>query len=154
MYEILARKRPLTLRMIEGQHETFAIPAESLLKRSSRRGDEAAQTQQTSLTPNPAVGRPSVADGPNLNPHHNSAIPNHGQPGAMAKSPAIKPALTADQGDGSTNGTATPRRISRNFLLRGSIGLTLIARPETIALQMQYGANYEIRNIAHASRHP
>lgn len=42
VYEILARKRPLTLRMIEGLHETFAIPAESLLKRSSRRGDEAA----------------------------------------------------------------------------------------------------------------
>ena len=42
VYEILARKRPLTLRMIEGLHETFAIPAESLLKRTSRRGDEAA----------------------------------------------------------------------------------------------------------------
>ncbi len=42
VYEILARKRPLTLRMIEGLHETFAIPAESLLKRSSRRGDEVA----------------------------------------------------------------------------------------------------------------
>ncbi|HQS03180.1 MAG: transcriptional regulator [Halothiobacillus sp. 24-54-40] len=34
VYEILARKRPLTLRMIEGLHETFAIPAESLLKHS------------------------------------------------------------------------------------------------------------------------
>lgn len=33
VYEILARKRPLTLRMIEGLHETFAIPAESLLRR-------------------------------------------------------------------------------------------------------------------------
>lgn len=33
VYEILARKRPLTLRMIEGLHETFSIPAESLLKR-------------------------------------------------------------------------------------------------------------------------
>lgn len=32
VYEILARKRPLTLRMIEGLHETFSIPAESLLK--------------------------------------------------------------------------------------------------------------------------
>ncbi|KAA9129780.1 transcriptional regulator [Marinihelvus fidelis] len=35
VYEILARKRPLTLRMIEGLHERFAIPAESLLKRPS-----------------------------------------------------------------------------------------------------------------------
>ncbi|MEZ5539988.1 MAG: transcriptional regulator [Pseudomonadales bacterium] len=34
VYEVLARKRPLTLRMIEGLHETFAIPAESLLKHS------------------------------------------------------------------------------------------------------------------------
>lgn len=32
VYEVLARKRPLTLRMIEGLHNTFAIPAESLLK--------------------------------------------------------------------------------------------------------------------------
>lgn len=37
VYEVLARKRPLTLRMIEGLHETFAIPAESLLKRSMQR---------------------------------------------------------------------------------------------------------------------
>jgi len=37
VYEVLARKRPLTLRMIEGLHETFSIPAESLLKHSSRR---------------------------------------------------------------------------------------------------------------------
>ena len=35
VYEVLARKRPLTLRMIEGLHETFSIPAESLLKHSS-----------------------------------------------------------------------------------------------------------------------
>lgn len=35
VYEILARKRPLTLRMIEGLHEVFAIPAESLLKHGS-----------------------------------------------------------------------------------------------------------------------
>lgn len=41
VYEILARKRPLTLRMIEGLHETFAIPAESLLKHSSHRGSHA-----------------------------------------------------------------------------------------------------------------
>jgi len=41
-YEILTRKRPLTLRMIEGLHETFSIPAESLLKRSSQSGSHAA----------------------------------------------------------------------------------------------------------------
>ena len=33
VYEILARKRPLTLRMIEGLHEKLAIPAESLLRK-------------------------------------------------------------------------------------------------------------------------
>lgn len=38
VYEILARKRPLTLRMIEGLHEVFSIPAESLLRRGSQRG--------------------------------------------------------------------------------------------------------------------
>jgi len=32
VYEILTRKRPLTLRMIEGLHNTFDIPAESLLR--------------------------------------------------------------------------------------------------------------------------
>jgi HTH-type transcriptional regulator/antitoxin HigA len=42
VYEILARKRPLTLRMIEGLHETFSIPAESLLKHSSQRSGHAA----------------------------------------------------------------------------------------------------------------
>jgi HTH-type transcriptional regulator/antitoxin HigA len=42
VYEILARKRPLTLRMIERLHETFAIPAESLLKHSSHRNNHAA----------------------------------------------------------------------------------------------------------------
>lgn len=36
VYEILTRKRPLTLRMIERLHETFSIPAESLLKHSSQ----------------------------------------------------------------------------------------------------------------------
>jgi HTH-type transcriptional regulator/antitoxin HigA len=34
VYEVLARKRPLTLRMIEGLHRNFGIPAESLLKQS------------------------------------------------------------------------------------------------------------------------
>lgn len=38
VYEILARKRPLTLRMVEGLHEVFQIPAESLLKRTSQHG--------------------------------------------------------------------------------------------------------------------
>jgi HTH-type transcriptional regulator / antitoxin HigA len=42
VYEILARKRPLTLRMIEGLHETFSIPAESLLKRRSQRNRQSA----------------------------------------------------------------------------------------------------------------
>lgn len=34
VYEMLTRKRPLTLRMIEGLHRKFDIPAESLLKES------------------------------------------------------------------------------------------------------------------------
>ncbi|WP_394426452.1 type II toxin-antitoxin system HigA family antitoxin [Vreelandella stevensii] len=42
VYEVLARKRPLTLRMIEGLHETFSIPAESLLKHSSNQNNHAA----------------------------------------------------------------------------------------------------------------
>ncbi|MBA1445586.1 MAG: transcriptional regulator [Chromatiales bacterium] len=42
VYEILARKRPLTLRMIERLHETFSIPAESLLKHSGKNRDYAA----------------------------------------------------------------------------------------------------------------
>lgn len=37
VYEVLSRKRPLTLRMIEGLHAKFGIPAESLLKRSARK---------------------------------------------------------------------------------------------------------------------
>lgn len=36
VYEILARKRPLTLRMIEGLHLRLGIPAESLLKQRAR----------------------------------------------------------------------------------------------------------------------
>lgn len=42
VYEILARKRPLTLRMIEGLHDTFSIPAESLLKHSSHHRGQVA----------------------------------------------------------------------------------------------------------------
>ena len=41
VYEVLARKRPLTLRMIEGLHEAFSIPAESLLKQGVYRGSHA-----------------------------------------------------------------------------------------------------------------
>ncbi len=37
VYEILNRKRPLTLKMIEGLYSTFSIPAESLLKHGSSR---------------------------------------------------------------------------------------------------------------------
>jgi HTH-type transcriptional regulator/antitoxin HigA len=42
VYEVLARKRPLTLRMIERLHETFAIPAESLLSHGSQSDHNAA----------------------------------------------------------------------------------------------------------------
>ena len=35
VYEILSRKRPLSLRMIQGLHANFSIPAESLIKPSS-----------------------------------------------------------------------------------------------------------------------
>jgi HTH-type transcriptional regulator/antitoxin HigA len=35
VYEVLARKRPLTLRMIQGLHSTFGIPAASLLKQNA-----------------------------------------------------------------------------------------------------------------------
>ena len=42
VYEILARKCPLTLRMIEGLHETFSIVAESLIKHASRDDGHAA----------------------------------------------------------------------------------------------------------------
>jgi HTH-type transcriptional regulator/antitoxin HigA len=34
VYEVLNRKRPLTLGMIQRLHSTFGIPAESLLKQS------------------------------------------------------------------------------------------------------------------------
>lgn len=42
VYEILARKRPLTLRMIERLHSSFSIPAESLLKHPTDRNGQAA----------------------------------------------------------------------------------------------------------------
>lgn len=37
VYEVLSGKRPLTLRMIEGLHVKFGIPAESLLKQGIRK---------------------------------------------------------------------------------------------------------------------
>src|SRR3979411_939474 len=37
VYEILSRSRPLTLRMIEGLHTKFGIPAESLLRQRPQR---------------------------------------------------------------------------------------------------------------------
>lgn len=37
VYEVLSRKRPLTLRMIEGLHTEFNIPAESLIRQSVRK---------------------------------------------------------------------------------------------------------------------
>jgi HTH-type transcriptional regulator/antitoxin HigA len=36
VYEVLSRKRRLTLRMIEGLHARFGIPAESLLKQRAK----------------------------------------------------------------------------------------------------------------------
>ncbi|HUR41471.1 MAG TPA: hypothetical protein VM240_09930, partial [Verrucomicrobiae bacterium] len=35
VYEILSRRRPLTLRMIQGLHARFGIPAESLINQKS-----------------------------------------------------------------------------------------------------------------------
>jgi len=37
VYEVLSRRRTLTLRMIEGLHSKFGIPAESLLKQRATR---------------------------------------------------------------------------------------------------------------------
>ena len=37
VYEVLSRRRALTLRMIEGLHRTFGIPAESLLRQRARK---------------------------------------------------------------------------------------------------------------------
>ena len=41
VYEVLSRRRALTLRMIEGLHRTFGIPAESLLKQRLGRASAA-----------------------------------------------------------------------------------------------------------------
>lgn len=43
VYEVLSRRRALTLRMIEGLHTTFGIPAESLLKQRPRRASTATK---------------------------------------------------------------------------------------------------------------
>lgn len=40
VYEVLTRKRPLTLRMIQGLHSKFGIPAESLLKQGVRKKNQ------------------------------------------------------------------------------------------------------------------
>lgn len=42
VYEVLNRTRPLTLRMIEGLHTTFGIPAESLLRQAALERSKAA----------------------------------------------------------------------------------------------------------------
>jgi HTH-type transcriptional regulator / antitoxin HigA len=43
VYEILSRRRLLTLRMIEGLHTKFGIPAESLLKQRAQRAPNLAE---------------------------------------------------------------------------------------------------------------
>jgi HTH-type transcriptional regulator/antitoxin HigA len=43
VYEILSRRRLLTLRMIEGLHAKFGIPAESLLKQRAERSPNSAE---------------------------------------------------------------------------------------------------------------
>src|ERR1035438_5921963 len=43
VYEILSRRRLLTLRMIEGLHIKFGIPAESLLKQRTQRDPNSAE---------------------------------------------------------------------------------------------------------------
>src|SRR5277367_1757750 len=40
VYEVLNRKRPLTLRMIEGLHLRFGIPAESLIQQNAEKRKE------------------------------------------------------------------------------------------------------------------
>jgi HTH-type transcriptional regulator/antitoxin HigA len=37
VYEVLSRRRSLTLRMIEGLHTRFGIPVESLLKQQAQK---------------------------------------------------------------------------------------------------------------------
>jgi HTH-type transcriptional regulator/antitoxin HigA len=48
VYEILSRRRLLTLRMIEGLHTKFGIPAESLLKQRAQRDPKSAERRSKS----------------------------------------------------------------------------------------------------------
>src|ERR1700690_3740798 len=43
VYEVLSRRRRLTLRMIKGLHTKFGIPAESLLKQRAERNHNSAE---------------------------------------------------------------------------------------------------------------
>ena len=45
VYEVLSRRRPLTLRMIEGLHRKFGIPAESLLKNGPKNSSTSFSSQ-------------------------------------------------------------------------------------------------------------
>jgi len=47
VYEVLTRKRTLTLRMIEGLHTQFGIPAESLLKQSTNKTSSSSYQRTT-----------------------------------------------------------------------------------------------------------
>lgn len=46
VYEVLSRRRPLTLKMIEGLHTKFGIPAESLLKQRGERSSAVADSKK------------------------------------------------------------------------------------------------------------
>ena len=46
VYEVLSRRRPLTLRMIEGLHTKFGIPAESLIKRKTQAHERRAAARK------------------------------------------------------------------------------------------------------------
>jgi len=52
VYEILARRRTLTLRMIEGLHTKFGIPAESLLRQSTNK-KSSSSTKRSRIARNP-----------------------------------------------------------------------------------------------------
>jgi HTH-type transcriptional regulator/antitoxin HigA len=43
VYEVLSRRRALTLRMIEGLHTKFGIPAESLLRQRAGKDSDSAE---------------------------------------------------------------------------------------------------------------
>ena len=46
VYEVLSRRRPLTLRMIEGLHTKFGIPAESLIKQKTEAHERRAAARK------------------------------------------------------------------------------------------------------------